>query len=181
MTLQIHDMDIELENYHKLTSDMDLEIAELQLRLKAAEKQVEKERRGVSSSIAYVKRFKIDLQETVSLDAKKLKSGLKKLYYKYCKDSIKAQDDVVMEVDIQQEYSRQREYLERTIASLDKKVDKDQSLHRNDNVRIMNENVSLIKEINALRKDIMFVRQKERVYESDVVFPPISSTAEDKE
>lgn len=67
-----------------------------------------------------------------------------------------------MEVDIQQEYARQREYLERTISSLRKKVTKDQTLHRSDNVRIMMENVTLIKEINNLRRDITYVKQKER-------------------
>ena len=70
-----------------------------------------------------------------------------------------------MEVDIQQEYSRQREYLERTVASLRNKVNKDQQLHRSDNVRIMQENVALIKEINQLRRDINVVKQKERSFE----------------
>ena len=68
-------------------------------------------------------------------------------------------------MDIQQEYARQRDYLERTVASLRKKVSKDQSLHRSDNVRIMSENVTLIKEINNLRRDIQHVKQKERTAE----------------
>jgi hypothetical protein len=85
-----------------------------------------------------------------------------------------------MEVDIQQEYSRQREYLERTITSLRRKVTKDQTLHRSDNVRIMMENVTLIKEINNLRRDITFVKQKERTAEVALNLPvsrPSSGTA----
>jgi hypothetical protein len=84
-----------------------------------------------------------------------------------------------MEVDIQQEYSRQREYLERTITSLRRKVTKDQTLHRSDNVRIMMENVTLIKEINNLRRDITFVKQKERSAEISMNLPvsrPSTST-----
>ena len=70
-------------------------------------------------------------------------------------------DEKSMEVDIQQEYARQREYLERTVSSLQKKVSKDQGLHRVENIRIMQENVTLIKEINVLRKDLRNIRQKE--------------------
>lgn len=46
---------------------------------------------------------------------------------------------------MQAELARQREYLERTITSLRKKVVKDQGAHRQDGVRIMTENVQLIK------------------------------------
>ena len=42
-----------------------------------------------------------------------------------------------MDADIQREYSRQREHLERSVASLRKKLEKDNEIHRADNVRIM--------------------------------------------
>jgi len=42
-----------------------------------------------------------------------------------------------VDVDIQKEYSRQREHLERSVASLRKKLAKDTEIHRADNVRIM--------------------------------------------
>ena len=74
----------------------------------------------------------------------------------------------LLDVDIQHEYSRQREYLERTVASLRYKFDKDQGLHKMDNVRIMQENVSLIKEINQLRRNIANAKIKERALESDI-------------
>jgi cilia- and flagella-associated protein 57 len=75
MTSQISDMDVELENYHKATSDLDLSIIELKLKLKAAEKEVEKEKKMVNSGIAFVRRFKIDLAETVQhiQDSRQLK------------------------------------------------------------------------------------------------------------
>lgn len=75
MTSQISDMDVELENYHRTTSDLDLAIIELRLKLKAAEKEVEKERKLVNSGIAFVRRFKIDLADTVQhlQDGRKLK------------------------------------------------------------------------------------------------------------
>ena len=42
-----------------------------------------------------------------------------------------------MDADIQKEYARQREHLERSVASLRKKLVKDTEIHRADNVRIM--------------------------------------------
>jgi len=72
------------------------------------------------------------------------------------------QEDVTesasVDADIQKEYSRQREHLERSVASLRKKLAKDSEIHRADNVRIMQENVSLIKEINDLRRELKIAR-----------------------
>ena len=42
-----------------------------------------------------------------------------------------------VDADIQKEYARQREHLERSVASLRKKLVKDTEIHRADNVRIM--------------------------------------------
>lgn len=42
-----------------------------------------------------------------------------------------------VDADIQREYARQREHLERSVASLRKKLAKDTEIHRADNVRIM--------------------------------------------
>ena len=92
---------------------------------------------------------------------------MKKLYHKYCKElAVKENGPSVTDMAPHQEYARQREYLERTVTSLRKKQLKDQSAHRQDNVRIMQENVSLITEINHLRKDIANVKHKESALES---------------
>ena len=41
------------------------------------------------------------------------------------------------ETDIHAEYARQREHMERTVASLRKKLAKDTEIHRMDNIRVM--------------------------------------------
>ncbi|KAI9207649.1 uncharacterized protein BJ171DRAFT_278891 [Polychytrium aggregatum] len=152
-------MDVELDLYHKSNADLEFSIADLKLKLKASDREVEKEKNKVNALTNFLRRFKIELNECAqqSSDPKKLKGQVKALYQKYCKENINEDEE---EVDIQQEYARQREYLERTAASLKKKVVKDQSLHRIDNVRIMDENVALLKEINLLRKDLLGGRHK---------------------
>merc|ERR1719219_2535125 len=49
---------------------------------------------------------------------------------------------------------RQREHLERSLASLRTKMGKDNQVQRQDHIRIMQENVHLIAEINELRKEL---------------------------
>lgn len=48
-------------------------------------------------------------------------------------------------VDIQKEYLRQRTHLEQTILAMKDKAEKDSELHRRESMRIMQENVTLIK------------------------------------
>lgn len=81
---------------------------------------------------------------------------MKSLYQKYVQDE--NLDSAGVDADIQREYARQREHLERSVASLRKKLTKDSEIHRADNVRIMQENVTLIKEINDLRRELKIAR-----------------------
>ena len=67
------------------------------------------------------------------------------------------------EGDAQREFNRQREYLEKSVESLKRKLAKDMEMHRTDNARFMRENVALTKEINELRREIiLFKRQRKR-------------------
>lgn len=56
------------------------------------------------------------------------------------------------------EYGRQRDYLERTVESLKRKLAKDAEKSRADNMRIMAEHVALVQEINELRREIKVLR-----------------------
>ena len=47
------------------------------------------------------------------------------------------QGDHAAERDMGSEYARQREHLERSVASLRKKLAKDTEIHRKDNIRVM--------------------------------------------
>ena len=58
-------MDVELEHYHKANADLERAITDLKLKLKAAEKEVTKERERVTFCTSIVKRFKVDINECV--------------------------------------------------------------------------------------------------------------------
>ena len=88
-------------------------------------------------------------------DPKELKDKVRALYQRHINSGATASP---LEDGIQEEYQRQRDYLEKTVQSLKHKLEKDTQLHRTDNLRIMQENVALIKEINELRREIKMLK-----------------------
>lgn len=61
---------------------------------------------------------------------------------------------VKMDSEIEHEYRNQKNYLEKSIAMLKKNLQKDDDIHKHENIRIMKENVDLIKAIASLRLEI---------------------------
>ena len=60
--------------------------------------------------------------------------------------------------DQQREYTREKEYLERSIEGLKRKIKKDGESHRLGSQRIMSENVELLREINDLKRELASLR-----------------------
>ncbi|XP_072724848.1 cilia- and flagella-associated protein 57 isoform X3 [Ciconia boyciana] len=148
-------MEGELERFHKESTQLKLNITQLQQKLKATDHEMRRERQKKQNMEALIKRFKTDLHNCVGFiqDSKKMKDGIRELYTKYVQQSDTVQTEAV-DTDLQQEYARQRAYLERNLATLKKKVVKDQEVHQAAYTRIVQENVSLIKEINDLRQEL---------------------------
>ncbi|CAO2588725.1 Cilia- and flagella-associated protein 57 [Lemmus lemmus] len=161
MKEQIQEMEAELERFHKQNTQLELNIAELLQKLRATDQEMRKEQQKERDLEALVRRFKTDLHNCVAYiqEPKLLKEKIRALFEKYVQRA-----DMVeiagLNSDLQQEYARQREHLERNLATLKKKVVKESELHRTDYVRIMQENVSLIKEINDLRRELKLTRSQ---------------------
>merc|ERR1712232_973797 len=100
-----------------------------------------------------IKRFKNDLHECVQFiqEPKQLKESVLALHKKYVPNGIQKQE---LDSDIQREYNRQKDYLQKSVESLKRKLLKDSDVHRRDNTCALQENVALIREINELRRDI---------------------------
>merc|ERR1712130_113660 len=75
---------------------------------------------------------------------------------------------------VHEEFQRHRNYLERTVQGLQKKLVKDSAGFKKDSTRIMQENVALIKEINELRKEIS-IAQKMKYQQNKSSHPTIKS------
>uniref|UniRef100_H2N7Q7 Cilia- and flagella-associated protein 57 n=1 Tax=Pongo abelii TaxID=9601 RepID=H2N7Q7_PONAB len=161
MKEQIQEMEAELENFHKQNTQLELNITELWQKLRATDQEMRRERQKERDLEALVKRFKTDLHNCVAYiqEPRLLKEKVRGLFEKYVQRADMV-EIVGLNTDLQQEYARQREHLERNLATLKKKVVKEGELHRTDYVRIMQENVSLIKEINELRRELKFTRSQ---------------------
>ncbi|XP_055986867.1 cilia- and flagella-associated protein 57 [Sorex fumeus] len=158
---QIQEMENELERFHKQNTQLGLNITELWQKLKASNKELREEQQKQRDTEALVRRFKTDLHNCVAYiqEPRLLKEKVRELFEMYVQRA-----DMVeiagLNADLHQEYARQREHLERNLATLRKKVAKENDLHRSDYVRIMQENVSLIKEINELRRELKLTRSQ---------------------
>jgi len=161
MKEQIKDMDQELERYHKNNSSLELTISDLRLKLEGMQREILSQRTKLGDADAKVRGIKTELHETVQhiQEPKALKEAIKKMYQRHVTESVASR---AVDLDIAAEYTRQREYLEKSVESLKRKLNKNMELHRNDNMRMMQENVSLVKEVNELRREIKQMKMSQR-------------------
>ena len=153
MKQQIKEMDHELERYHKTNSNQELTISDNKLKLDGQQTEILRQRSQISQAEHTLKRYCNDLHAVIQYitEPKQLKEAVKALYQKHV---LEPPQGAQVDQDIQKEYNRQRDYLEKTVDSLKRKLSKDMDLHKADSMRIMQENVALIKEINELRREI---------------------------
>jgi hypothetical protein len=98
---------------------------------------------GFNLFIYFNSKFRTDLHECIDYiqEPNKLKEMIKELYKKHVDIHVQ---EVTIDTDLQREYNRQREYLERSVGSLKKQLSKESEKHRSDTQKIMQENVALI-------------------------------------
>ncbi|NXX92164.1 CFA57 protein, partial [Centropus bengalensis] len=156
---QMHKMEKELAQFHKESLQLRINIIKLQQKLKASYQEIQKERQKKQDTETLLKRFKADLHSCVSfiMDSKRLKEGIRELYTKYVLQAVTVEAEAVG-TDLQPEYVRHQEILERNLEALKRNMAKDRELHQAAHIRIVQENVSLIKEINNLRQELEVTR-----------------------
>merc|ERR1712118_401004 len=160
MKTQILAMDAELEDYMRKNKQLALDISQLQMKQRALPEEIKTQKKKLRDDMALIKRFKIDLHECMQFiqEPKQLKEAVALLYSKYVQTGVKKLE---LDTDSQKEYNRHRDYLEKSVDSLKRKLQKDSEVHRIDNMRSMQENVSLIREINDLRREINFLKHEQ--------------------
>ncbi|CAG5122075.1 unnamed protein product, partial [Candidula unifasciata] len=159
MKEQIMGMEHELGRFHKYNGQLEFTIAELKEKLRAASGETNREKQKVHDVEAIVRKFKTELHNCIATiqDTKSFKEGIRTLYRKHVLEDNSEISSV--DADIQKEFTRQKEHLERSLSILRKKLEKDSEIHKADTVKIMQENVSLIKEICDLRKELKLCRE----------------------
>ncbi|KAL3318606.1 Cilia- and flagella-associated protein 57 [Cichlidogyrus casuarinus] len=151
---QIQEMEAELERFHKQNVQLELNVQETKQKKRAIEEDLAIEKQATREVEGALRRIKTDIYNAVGSlqEPKLLRSAVVAIYKKYIQDDKGA--DASNDADIQKEFTRQRDHLERSVAGLRKKLARDNEIHRHDYVRIMQQNVTLLTEINDLRKDL---------------------------
>eukprot|EP00764_Aduncisulcus_paluster_P008216 gnl/Carplike_NY0171/2677_a3597_404.p1 GENE.gnl/Carplike_NY0171/2677_a3597_404~~gnl/Carplike_NY0171/2677_a3597_404.p1 ORF type:complete len:770 (-),score=253.44 gnl/Carplike_NY0171/2677_a3597_404:103-2097(-) len=158
MRKQIRDMDVEIDRYHKANSALELQVQELEQRQRSLQHTVKDLRTTHNALQMRQRRMESDIQATAKeiQNPKVLKDGVKLLFQRYV-SRIVAEKKPDMSAD--QEHHRQMLYLEKTVAGLRQRMEKDQAARKADVQKILSENVELLREVNVLRRELKSQQQ----------------------
>ena len=156
---QTNKMRQELKHFNRVNQNLALIVDDLRMRQEGLTNEVQNLRQTLDEQEGYQKKYKDDVYETLHhiADYKKLKKGVIRLHKKYVKEELKNEQG---DTDLHKEYTSKRKYLENNVNYLRQMLQKDQDVHKQENSRIMKENVTLLQEINDLRKEVHTLKQK---------------------
>ncbi|AAZ13251.1 DIGIT [Trypanosoma equiperdum] len=167
---RLAEMGREADKYTRSNDHLVLQIRNLRQKKAGQSRELEKLAVSMRSFGEFQSRLWTELCDLHDeTNPRKLKESAKQLFDKYTSGkaigtlkalaSRSAADEV-------REYNRERDHLERNLAGLRNKVNKNAENNRSDKYRITAENVILIKEINDLRKEARLLAGKAGVWRS---------------
>ncbi|KAH7276822.1 hypothetical protein KP509_39G023300 [Ceratopteris richardii] len=155
--LQIANMEKELERAHNGNTRKELIIAEMKLKVDGLRIEEANMRTKIHKTSELIKSFNRDFYQLTQLiqEPRALKDAVKELNKKYGTHKVKI---VPVDQDLKKELTRQREYLERNVEGLQRKLAKDTAAYHKSHLAIMQENVILINELNELRRELKVMK-----------------------
>lgn len=158
---KVRGMEAEQLDLDKMNKSLELQLQETREKLHAAREEISREMQRNRRCQRLLRKIRVDILDTAGLvqEPHDLKAAVKDLYHKYSADDEFLRSRMA-DLDVQCEFSRQRDYLERTVASLKKQVFRDTSTGSKDVERLTEENSMLIVELNALREELKEMRKR---------------------
>ncbi|XP_053172243.1 cilia- and flagella-associated protein 57 [Scomber japonicus] len=165
---RIHQLEEELVQMDKSNTQLKLVVSDLKLKLRTRDKEMSKEMQKVKDMETHLQRLRSDLHNCAGFiqEPKKLKDSVQMIYAQYVKTDVVETSSV--DEEIQRTFRRQREHLDKTIASLKTRLAKSAEEHEKVYVKLMKENVTLITEINELRKELRMVRTQAKEFKAQL-------------
>ncbi|OAE23436.1 hypothetical protein AXG93_961s1350 [Marchantia polymorpha subsp. ruderalis] len=154
---QIRKMEVELERSHAMSGKKDLAISQLKLKLQGVQNEEDALRRANVLCTTTLKHFQHDYYELAQLitDPEALKSAVISVFRKYVEDKVTL---FPVDEELEKDTNRQRDFLERSVAGLRRKLHKEMEAHHTNHLHIMQDNVALIKELNELRRELKIIK-----------------------
>lgn len=157
---KIWSMEVEFKSYHKVNESLELQLQEMREKLHAARQQINCEVQKNKRCQKLLRKIRVDIFDVAGLiqEPNALKTAVKELYHKYSADDEFARSREA-DLDVQCELMRQKESLEKIVASLKKQLLQDTSPGDKDLKKMTEDNSTLIVEVNALREGLKEARK----------------------
>lgn len=152
---KITDMEVELMGLGKANQNQVLKMYELKEKLSAAKREIQIEAQRRKRCQHMFRKIRIELLDTSALiqEPNALKSAIIKLYHRYS-DSEEFLRNHKADLDAQCEFMKQRDHLEKTISLLKKQLTQSTSSGDAQVDKLLDENIMLLTELNALREEL---------------------------
>jgi len=153
----IRNMEEKLMKLHKTNENLELQLHEVQEKLRTARQETDHEIHKNKKCQQLLRKIRVDILDASGLvqEPNALKTAVTNLYHKYSADDEFLRSRKA-DLDAQCEFIKQRDHLERTIASLKKQV-RDKSID-DKTLKMTKENSMLVVELNALREELKEAR-----------------------
>lgn len=151
MREKIKDMDNELERFHKSNAALDTLIGDLRAKIDALQLEVRAKRMAAKTAENTIDTCRSDVQSAVAhiQTHPLLVQAVKTIVENYgSMENVRPRIDP----EVEEEYARHKEYLQRTIQELKQALEEGSVHHMTTNNQIRQNNMSLISEINAQRE-----------------------------
>nr|CCA14945.1 conserved unknown protein putative [Albugo laibachii Nc14] len=159
---QIQEMDLELEQYQKSNSALDLMVGDLRLKMDGMQVELQNQTREMQARKQCTEQIRMDLTKCAkhAHDPKELKFTLIQFNKAYgaFKSPIRMSENG--EVVHSSECSRRRDYLEKEVGSLKKKIVNNLSWKESEVFRLQRENALLSVQANELRRELHTTQAK---------------------
>lgn len=149
---RIFEMERELKNLQQNHLNAGLKLSELKDKYFGAEKELTIERVRAKIARKQLMRICSDIYEVSNYIQypDKLKEEVMKLFHRHSNNP-ELKKTLTLDFDVHSEFNRQRNYFEKMVSDTKTKQTKKKSEY--DTVKLLNENISLVTELNRLRKD----------------------------
>ncbi|XP_019942091.1 cilia- and flagella-associated protein 57 [Paralichthys olivaceus] len=160
---RIRQLQEELVQTDSSNTQLKLTVSDLRLKLRTRDKEMHKEMQNVKDLEIHLQRLKSDLHDCVGFiqEPRKLKESVQMIYARYVTEGVEKSG---VDQDVQRVFCRQLDHLERTINSLKMRLTKSAE----EKEKILKGNISLITEINELRKELSLMRTEVKNYKAQL-------------
>jgi len=131
---ETNDMDKELNHFNKVNANLGFVVDDLRTKQDQMQELIKKSRRSISKNDIYIRGFRNAVYWVVQEidDYEQLKNSVHKNLFHYVRDQEQKKADV--DQDIKKEYENQKRYLENSVGSLRKRLEKETAVHKEDNL-----------------------------------------------